>query len=673
MKKLSQHFMVTSTILILTLLGLAYAVWIPFLGFYREDWYVIWNGVTRGANEFISMYASERPLMGYLYAILYPLFGNSAWLWGAYAFALRVLATILFWKLVSHLWPEPRWLATLAASLFALYPGFLQQVQPNCFQMHWHGITLAVLSLFSMVKAIKSKEQWQCVAYRVIALLSTAIYPFTMEYYIGLEGTRAAVLLLVMQKKQPERLDQALLRWLREWLPYGVVIAGFLLWRAFVFETDRPTINIYRILTTYSSGYAYFMVRLVLELFRDTFESVVMAWFVPLYEQWYYGDYKLLLLGCVFALVGVGLFAGLWKFVVFDLRHTEQQSSTRGEVRSAMMVGLFGVISALFPVVATLQAVRFTARDDRFTLPASLGVAILMAGLVASIPKDRVRNWIIGAFVFSSLLTHFYNSRYMIDYWQIQRQVWWQLSWRAPNIKRNTFLMVKLPPPYSFAEDYEIWAPANLLYYPDQSRPRLGGEVIYSEAILQLQWKGKETRRYRGIYINRDFDNPLILSLPNIKSCLHIFNGIQAELSSQSDPWVRLAARYSKIERILVEEEFQQPDEQIFGVEPPHSWCYYYQKASYYRQKGDWKAVIQLAKQVNEQHLKPYDVYEWLPFFVAHAMEGERTKAEEVAQHLLSDPNLVASLCRQWTEAPLNQSTEDLATLRAYLCVGPME
>lgn len=274
----------------------------------------------------------------------------------------------------------------------------------------------------------------------------------------------------------------------------------------------------------------------------------------------------------------------------------------------------------------------------------------------------------MGALVFSSLLTHYYNSKYMIDYWQIQRQVWWQLSWRAPSIKRSTFLMLKLPQPFYLAEDYEIWAPANLLYYPDQPRPRLGGELIYEESVLQLSWKGKGTRRYRDIYLTRDFDNPLILNMPYKNSCLHVFDGNQVELSSLTDPWVRLAARYSHIERIYLDQPFVQPDEQIFGKEPPHTWCYFYQKASYYRQKGDWKAVIHLAEQAAEQNLAPYDVYEWLPFFVAYAMEGQETQAEKMAQRLRSDRSLIASLCEQWNGSASSQSPEDVTKLRMYLC-----
>ncbi len=148
-----------------------------------------------------------------------------------------------------------------------------------------------------------------------------------------------------------------------------------------------------------------------------------------------------------------------------------------------------------------------------------------------------------------------------------------------------------------------------------------------------------------------------------------MYNGNQVELSSRTDPWVRLAAPYSRMERILVEEKFAQPDEQIFGNEPAHDWCYFYQKASYYRQKGDWEAVIGLAEQASKQKLAPYDVYEWLPFFVAYAMTGQTIQAAELAQNIRSDPNLTASLCKNWRHSQSGNSREDISVLIGYLCI----
>jgi hypothetical protein len=44
----------------------------------------------------------------------------------------------------------------------------------------------------------------------------------------------------------------------------------------------------------------------------------------------------------------------------------------------------------------------------------------------------------------------------------MQKSLWWQLSWRAPGIKKDNTLVIFTPALYRFAEAYEIWAPANI-------------------------------------------------------------------------------------------------------------------------------------------------------------------------------------------------------------------
>lgn len=658
---------IISAILIVFLMILAYAVWIPFLGFYREDWYTIWNGVARGPQEFIPMYASERPLMGYLYAYLYPLFGNHATLWGIYAFILRLASVFVFFAILRQLWKEQRSLTLLATILFAIYPGFLQQTQPNCFQMHFHGILFALLSIYWMLCSLRVKERWKGMLYRLLALVCTGIYPFTMEYYIGLEGTRLAILWVFL--KREEKQKKTITRFLIEWLPYLLVIVTFLAWRVFIFQSNRPTLNLERLSATYSGTPLRNMLRLGVELGRDIIETIFLAWTVPLYNNWYYGDYKIQLFGILFALLGVAISG--WLLYKYQKGVEQEEVSihqTRSNFWDGVLIGVSGTVSALIPVVATLQDVRFIAREDRYSLPASIAAAILLAVLLTSGLRRKIRFWTILALIFSALLTHFQYTRYMIDFWQVQRQVWWQLSWRAPNIKRNTLLMVNLPEPFSFIEGYEIWAAASLMYYPNDDRPRILGELVYQDSVGELAWRGKNTRRYRGVYLNRDFNNPLVVSMPTTTSCLSVFDGEQLEYSSVEEPFVRLAAAYSQPQRILLNENFHKLDETIFGKEPPHTWCYYYQKASYYRQKGDWLEVIRLGEEVTQKNLTPQDVYEWLPFFVAYVMSNQSEKAAIMAQRIRSDRTLTALLCDRWVQTPPESSKEDSSLLRNYLC-----
>jgi hypothetical protein len=645
---------------------LAYAIWIPLLGFYREDWYTIWNGVARGAQYFIPMYAGERPLMGYLYAYLYPLFGNKAILWGIYAFGLRLLTVVLFNAILRRLWKEQRTFVLLATVLFAIYPGFLQQTQPNCFQMHFHGILLALLSIYTMICFLDETNLWKRILFLTIGVVSAGLYPFTMEYYIGLEGTRLAILWVYLNRRY--KRSKLLAKYITGWLPYLLVSGLFLFWRIFIFQSNRPTLKLDRLFSNYAASPINLVLRLGIELGRDTIETIFLAWVVPLYNQWYYGEYKIQLVSILLALVGV-LLSGLLIYhhqKIFSGQFREPQ--TTPNLWEGIFIGVIGTITALVPVVVTLQDIRFVAREDRYSLPASIGAAILLAILLVYGLRQKLRFGVVMGLIFSALVTHSQYARYMVDFWQLQRQVWWQLSWRAPNIERNTFLMVNLPEPFYFIEGYEIWSTASLIYFPFKDRPPITGELIYQESVGQLAWRGKNPHTYRGIYINRNFNYPLVISMPTTRSCLHVFDGKQVEYSNLEEPYVRLAAIYSQPQRILLDDTFRRLDETIFGKEPPHTWCYYYQKASYYRQKGEWQEVIRLAKEVDEKKLAPYDVYEWLPFYAAYVMTNQPQQAKILAKRLESDRNLSAYLCKQWMQISEEGSKENPALLRKYLC-----
>jgi hypothetical protein len=89
------------SIALITLVGLiTYLPWIGKLGFYWEDLYVIWAGLSQGPDFFIPLYAGERPLVGYLYRLIYPLLGNTPLPWQIYALIERLLGALaLFWLL----------------------------------------------------------------------------------------------------------------------------------------------------------------------------------------------------------------------------------------------------------------------------------------------------------------------------------------------------------------------------------------------------------------------------------------------------------------------------------------------------------------------------------------------------------------------------------------------
>src|SRR5512143_3303709 len=111
----------------LALLGivlLSYGLWIPWMGLFGNDlpylWYYHLLGPW-GPGEFASV---DRPFSAMFYAASTFLFGERVWLYHVFLLALRWLSAVLLWWLLGLLWPERKQEASIAALLFAVYPGF---------------------------------------------------------------------------------------------------------------------------------------------------------------------------------------------------------------------------------------------------------------------------------------------------------------------------------------------------------------------------------------------------------------------------------------------------------------------------------------------------------------------------------------------------------------------
>jgi hypothetical protein len=107
-----------------------------------------------------------------------------------------------------------------------------------------------------------------------------------------------------------------------------------------------------------------------------------------------------------------------------------------------------------------------------------------------------------------------------------------------------------------------------------------------------------------------------------------------------------LIAPYSQLENVLVDADFHTPPPTIFGAEPAHDWCYYYQQAALARQQGDWEAIHGLYLKALELGLYPNDSVEWLPFVQAYTALGDQDKLRTLKKIIIADPYLTAQTCQ---------------------------
>jgi len=108
---------------------IVHGIMIPRLGYYYDDWYMLWSGASRGADSLITLFSMDRPFMGVIYSRFYRVIGDSILGWHLFTLALRIAGGIAFYWILTMAWPKLKSLFVLSAMLFVTFPGFL--AEPN--------------------------------------------------------------------------------------------------------------------------------------------------------------------------------------------------------------------------------------------------------------------------------------------------------------------------------------------------------------------------------------------------------------------------------------------------------------------------------------------------------------------------------------------------------------
>jgi hypothetical protein len=310
--------------------------------------------------------------------------------------------------------------------------------------------------------------------------------------------------------------------------------------------------------------------------------------------------------------------------------------------RTAIIIGLLGTIVAFAPIVVTNRYVSFD-RFSHYTLPASIAATVFLFGLWTMLSGGVPRRVMVAALVMSAALTHFNLSARVADEARNIAQFWQQMAWRAPDIRTGTTLVVDYAGIY-YAESADlVWGPANIIYYPEPSAEmpiRIPIAAAQMEADLRKDAfaGGSATQNYIIINVLRyDYDNLLVISQPSPSSCVHVMDGRWPAFSAYEDTVIVSVAEKSKTENILAASGSPALPENLFGAEPEHGWCYFYQKADLARQLGDWAAVTRLETESAQSGFEASDPIEWIPFVQARVLRGDADGLTRLAQILKSN------------------------------------
>ncbi|HQN04297.1 MAG TPA: hypothetical protein PK174_02660 [Anaerolineaceae bacterium] len=638
MKKLFRNQDLWTFLLLTLACVIAYVPLIAKQGPVNDDWYLIYGAYSQGAEKFHAIFASDRPLRAYHMQLMWSLFGAKVIMYHICAIILRIASGMGLYWIIRLVWKNAPKAAALAALLLVLYPGFLDMPNAIDYQSHILAFTLAVFSILFTVIAIQLHQVWGKVVFIVFSLILQLIYLGLMEYYIGLEGLRLFLVGVLILRSRGVTIRQKVGKVIAWAIPGGITAAGFLYWRAFIFQSTRSATNLGNIFTRLKESLQLEGAWLVIYQIQDFLNVVFFAWAVP------FSNYVLRLRLKEFlpALV-LGLAAGfvVWAAFHYKVLDEEPREKMEGEEyrRSdieMLVVGVLAVIFALIPAHVGDRHVVFSSYS-RFSFPPSIGAVLFLVALGRMFIKPRLRVWSTVLLVLLAVMTHYGNSTRFAANWDVMRSFWWQVSWRAPQIKPGTTIVATYAN-QGVPEDYHIWGPANLIYYPTRSTPpweltniEVKGSTLTLGDIQNILTGAEFRTEGRSFVTMFEFSKILVMAQPSSSSCVHVIDGLMPDLSEYDRSEILLVSSKSNLENILTTEKFTGPPVEIFGQEPEHTWCYYYQKASYARQQKDWKQIAELETQAEEKGLRPGDPVELLPFLESNAMLGNESKVESLS------------------------------------------
>jgi hypothetical protein len=144
--------------------------------------------------------------------------------------------------------------------------------------------------------------------------------------------------------------------------------------------------------------------------------------------------------------------------------------------------------------------------------------------------------------------------------------------------------------------------------------------------------------------------------------CIRLVDNLYRDDPNYSEEFMETLP-LSNLSQVTLSDSQIQPDPSIFGPEPVHGWCYYFEKADLARQFQDWETIVQLNSEIESQDLEPVQGIEYLPFIEAFAQTDDWSKAFMISKSAYwLTPEIGPALCKNWNKyARVNTSAAGIS------------
>jgi hypothetical protein len=648
---------------------LAYGLLIPFTGFYWDDWPFAWIARFLGPREFLPAFAPFRPFLGPIFLATTGLLPPNPILWQAFGVLVRFAAALSAWFALDSVWPTRKRETLLAALLFLVFPGYSQQwVALTHINQELIPLVFYLLSFGLTARALRNPKRYLPLTLAALLLHLCGLFP--TEYFFGLEIFRFFFLWAILAESDanvvrndiPQPCNSAgyhpaprrFLQTLKHWWPYLLVWVADAGWLVYYYKFGAYAsyaITAGENAVTTAATFANFFAALGEAVYKAGF----LAW-VQVFSH----------LAKTFpgasAIAAIALIIFTFALLIFVERLTwNVERSTQYAIRNTpsitwLLLGLLGILAGRLPSWAAGLPLTLQSSYDRFMVSMALGAALFVAGLVGLIRNKRARVIVASALIALAVGQQFLNANIFRRDWEGQRAIYWQFAWRIPALEPGTVIFTHQMP-LDYETDLSMTAPLNWIYAPDFARgddlpfvllypeKRLGGASLPDlepDTLIKIP--------YRTVTFRGSPGKSITVYVPQ-NGCLRVLDPVyaNAEVVDRQPRWLTMTIPLSDLSLIRADAPAPDMPASLFGREPAHAWCYYFEKAELARQRGDWAEVAALGADATQLGFAPEEAAEWLPFIEGYARTNNADEAARLSRKVIAaDAHLRNGVCQVW-------------------------
>ncbi|MCC7117527.1 MAG: hypothetical protein IT310_03290 [Anaerolineales bacterium] len=606
----------------------AYGLLMSQLGFYWDDLPMSWIRYQLGFEALTKYFSTNRPVWAWLYQITTRVFPQEPIYWQIFALIMRWLGALTVFGVAKKLFPQRESLALPVSLIFLLYTGFNQQ---SGGYLYSHFFIVLFFFLFSYYLTLRGKT--------IFALIFSALNLWMMEYFFTLELMRPFVIWISLAD-QALTPKERLLRTLKLWTPYLAVFTLAVFSRIFIFNNTVYTFSLKAEFVKAPLATIYLLAQNIFSsLWAVTFGAWAQAFQLPSLQT--SGPRTLALYACVVLTVAGLTLLGLQK----QAEVKESGVPAKGWI---LLLGLVMLILAGPPFWLTNLPVSLGYPANRATLSFMLGSSFVLVGLLEFLP-NRLRSIFLITFIAFAAGRQFLWANDFRRDWEAQKNMFWQMTWRAPGLEKNTTVL--LNETLTYYADNSLSAALNWIYAPDETADAIGYALFYptNRAGLSLTPNAPVMYDFLVGKFNGNTSQSVAFYYAPPK-CLRL---LDPEIDSinkliPEETLLREAAALSSTLPILATPTAQMP--KIYQPEPAHGWCYYFQKADLARQLKDWGTVARLGGEAFKLDDHPNDPIERFVFIEGYAHTGNWEKAVEYSldSYRVSKAYMRPLVCKLW-------------------------